>query len=283
MNTIPSDLIKATNALTGQLLAVETLDVLVKNVHLIQEVKYNNELVKANGVFLVIECEVANLGKHFINVFETMVRLLDDNDNEISRLLNINAIFGLNEMGYRIRRSPSPGFVGLDLLYYDLPLTVTNLKFQAHPSYMAPSRQPSLESFKFSGGKGPDSGAGQELVGKTYNRKAKIKAKIFKVDRLTEINKEDKKIIPEGIFLVVAYELENNSKKPVHWPSFQLRDSTGRVYDTGTTNSEAFGALSRSYKRNITVNPGEKGLGYQVYELVKEAEGLEIAPGFFDR
>ncbi len=282
MSILPPNLISATNALVGQLLAVENLDVLIKSVQLIQDVKYNGESVKTRGVFLIIKCEVANLGKYYINAFGAMLSLFDDKNNEIRGFLDRNAISGLHKIGYTGSEHVAPSFVGIIPLYYDLPLDITGLRLEVHPSYKVLNRQPSLESFKFSGGKGPDSGAGQELVGQTYNnRKTKIKAKVFKVDRLTEINNGDKIIKPEGVFLVVAYELENGSKKPVNWPSFQIQDSAGRVYGT-SINPEAFVALSHKYKRDITVYPGQKGFGYMLYELVKEANGFKIAPGFFD-
>jgi hypothetical protein len=171
----------------------------------------------------------------------------------------------------------NPGFVGINVKLYDLPKDLTGLKI-VDDGFEKTTRKPSPDSFSTSGGKGPDSSAGQELVGKAITEKArKLDVKVTKVERLQEATREGKTIKPDGVWIVVVYDITNTGDKPGGLTTFNLQDSEGRVYESSDFDLEV--ALGSKYKNELSINPGQSGSGFKVFEVVKEASGFRLVEG----
>jgi hypothetical protein len=157
-----------------------------------------------------------------------------------------------------------------------VPKEVSGFKLEADELIASKSRQASPDSFTNSGGKGPDSGAGQELVGKTFtNPTYNLAVKITKVERLTEIKSGSKTLKPRGngVYLVVVYQATNNGDKELNSTAFKLKDNLGRIFVGG--GYEASIAMSDKYPSISSLGPGKTGNDFRVFEVVRDAKGFE--------
>jgi hypothetical protein len=124
-------------------------------------------------------------------------------------------------------------------------------------------------------------GPGQELIGQGGTEDG-LKVNIISVDRYSQLTNYDGKIIQsQGVFLVVAYDLENQSSKPQSIVFMSLIDGNGRTFNT-SSNFDAIGAVafSGNYKTDISIQPSFKGKGYSVFEVPAEASNFKIKLGF---
>ncbi len=261
--------------LVGQLIAAGDLDIRIKKVERFTELKGTTKTATPKGVFLAITYEFANLGKKPTGF--SFLTLKDGLNREFQTTTDFDAISALTgSYGYKSNFAVNPGFLGSEFKVYDVPKDATGFKLEADKTFGKTDRKPSADSFSSSGGKGADSGAGQELVGKTLtNAKEMYDVKVTKVERLTEIVGNSKSVKTTGVYLIVVFEATNNGAKPLNFVSMDLKDNTGRVFSGGTDFDVAI-ALSGKYKSLSGVNPGQSGSGYRAYEVTKDAAGMEL-------
>ncbi|MEI6042848.1 MAG: hypothetical protein WCS37_00530 [Chloroflexota bacterium] len=287
--------------LEGQLIAIGSdpngpmyLDIRIAKVVAYESFTYRDTLVKpTHGAFLVVVYDVANVGKYppaFVGFFVS-----DGADKRIEfaqttipdkKLPDFNPAY----QGTRAL-NPNPGFVGHILSVYDVSKDIAGLKLKANDyygfEYSRPLRKPSLESFKLSGGKEPDSQAGQELVGKTgttHNENISYNYKVTQVERLTsEVETSEGLIKSDGVFLVLIFEVEYQELTPTNLSKIPLDnfgriiiDNQGRSYYS-TDNQAVIQALEKKYNTaTYSLGAGQKGTLIQVFEVIKEATGFYI-------
>lgn len=263
--------------LVGKLIATENADVRVKKVERFTELKSGNKTIAPKGVFMAVSLEIANIGKK--PTFDVFVTLKDDKGNEIKITEDFDASSVLSsDYGYKSDFLINPGFVGSDYKLYDVPKDASSFTLEADNLFSSSTRQPLPDSFTNNGGKGPDSGAGQELTGKTYKDATnKADVKITKVERFTEIKSDSKTLKPNGngVYLVVVYQAKNNGDKNLNSVSLHLKDSAGRIFSAGANFDLAF-ALARKYSSLSNVEPGKTGNGYEVFEVLRDASGFDL-------
>ena len=266
--------------LVGQLIASGNTDIRVKTVKLFTELKDTSKTATPKGVFMAVVLEIANLGKK-PEAFNS-IKLLDGKNQEYSTSGDLDASFILAGMdGFKSSFFVNPGFVGTDVKLYDVPKDATNYRIEADKLFGGETnRKPSAESFANNGGKGADSGAGQELVGKTLTTKDKLEVTITKVERLTEIKTDKQTLKPGGgVYLIVVYDAKNNGDKPAYSSSFYIKDSADRVYYT-SSDFDVTIALSSKYKSETPINPGLNGSDYKIFEVTKDATSFSLVENF---
>jgi hypothetical protein len=268
--------------LVGQLIAVGDSDVRVKSVTQFTELKGSSKTATPKGVFMVIVFDVANLGTKPSAL--SFLNLKDGQNRQFAQTTDSDAIVAIATMPqFKEDLLINPGFVGTEVKTYDVPKDATGFKIEAD-SFAGNSkgRKPSAESFSTSGGKGPDSGAGKELVGKTFTTKEKVTATVTAVDRMGEVKAGSKSFKSNGVYVIVQYDVTNNGDKPSSFVTFYLKDSNGHFFSTSSDFDLAFElGTSGNYKQDFTINPGQSGKGYKVFEVTKEATGFEMVASYF--
>ncbi len=124
-------------------------------------------------------------------------------------------------------------------------------------------------------------GAGQELIGQNAV-KDDVKITITSVDRFSQITDSNGKVLQsQGAFLILVYELDNQSSKPQSIVFLSIIDGKGRTF-SGTSNMDAIGAIafSGSYKTDFSIQPTFKGKGYSLFEVPIDASNFKIKLGF---
>ncbi|NWJ96110.1 MAG: hypothetical protein HXX20_10030 [Chloroflexi bacterium] len=271
--------------LEGQLIAVgnDPKEVVCADVRVVKVAAYesftyiNTPYKPKNGAFLLVLYETANLGKAPLGG-SSGFGLFNGSDKRVDFASAAPPIDKLPDLTLAYNRSAiNPGFVARSLVIYDVPKDVADLKLKADNST---SRKPSLESFKLSGGKGPDSQAGSDLVGKTGKDliNQKVSYKVTQAERLSEVKANDGVLEkPEGVFLVVVFEVDNQSTGVLSSLSQRLYDSEGQNYSV-TDNQYVTQALQKKYNADTFtgIAAGQKGTRILVFEVLKEAKGFEL-------
>jgi hypothetical protein len=267
--------------LVGQLIAAGDNDIRVKNVVRFDELKSSGgKTATPKGVFLVIVLEVANLGSKPSGL--TFVNLVDDKGRQFDTTSDGDAISAIvSKPEFDSSLLINPGFAGTEVKIYDVPKDATGFKLQPDDFLGKTERKASADSFSASGGKGPDSSAGPELVGKTFNSKDKVSATITKVERLNEISGSGKTFKTSGTFLIVQYDVKNDGDKPSSFLTFYLKDGQGHTFSSTSDFDLSFAlGASGKYKNDLTINPGQSGKGYKVFEVTKEASAFDLVDIF---
>jgi hypothetical protein len=260
--------------LVNTLLATAEVDLRVKKVERYDELNYEGQTIKPKGVFLVISYEFANVSKS--PVAFVSLTLKDGQNREFETAYDGEVNNALYQMGYRSSYIVNPGFSGGEYKVYDVPKEANGFKLEP---FIETERKPSLASFSSNGGKGPDSGAGAELIGQTITiDDEKTEVKVLNVERVSTLKDGGKSYNSPGVFLIVTYEMKNNGVKATSGPVFRLEDSEGRAFST-TDNFEVLIAAGKNTKTklDVSVNPGQSGVNYKVFEVVKEASGFKLA------
>jgi hypothetical protein len=266
--------------LVGQLIAVGDSDVRVRSVRQFSELKNTSKTATPKGVFMVVVFEVANLGIKPSAL--SFLNLKDDKNRQFAQTTDSDAIVAIATMPeFKSSLLINPGFVGTEVKTYDIPKDATGFKIEADQFANTKGRKPNAESFSTGGGKGPDSGAGKELVGKTFTSKEKVAATITAVDRLSEIKAGSKSFKAQGVYLILQYDVANNGDKPSSFVTFYLKDSQGHFFTSATDSDLAFQlGVSGNYKQDFSINPGQSGKGYKVFEVTKEATSFEMVENY---
>lgn len=260
--------------LVGTLIATENLDVKIKKVERYNELKYEGKTVKPKGSFLVISYDYANIGKTPVAIVS--LTLKDGQDREFESSYDSDVSGALRKMGYTSSFVVNPGFIGSEYRVYDVPADAKDFKLV---SFFDTERKPSAESFNTRGGKGADSGAGAELVGQTKTIASdKTDVKVLSVERVNPVKDGSTSYKSDGTFLIVTYEMTNNGDKATTGPTFYLQDSDGRNFSS-TDNFEVAYAVAKNAKTKFdsSVNPGQKGVSYRVFEVTKDSTGFKLA------
>ncbi len=266
--------------LVGQMVAIGDLDIHILSVRRFTELG----TVKPKGVFLEVVYEIANVGKMHAN--NDVVKLVDDKGRDVSSDISMDARVALATMNlqekreYKISTAVNPGFVYADQVVYDLPADATSVSLAPKKGYIInDSRKPTAKSFQPTNS--TDSGASQELVGKTiFVTRSKLDVKIIKVERVSEVVNGTEIFKSGGAFLLIQYEAKNNNSSDTSLGTvrFDLKDNQGRVYSAAATDFDAQSAISEKYKSfaTTTIAPGKTQLGYILFELGKDSAGIDI-------
>lgn len=125
----------------------------------------------------------------------------------------------------------------------------------------------------------PDSRAGGELVGKTLQG-AGFRLTVKRVERLSRIRDNAGKYTnpaANAVFLVVLYDIRNESNQPMGYPTFSLRDAAGNNYSTST--NPQLEAAQKSYKLfwdTPEVKPSATAQQYRIFEVPKNAANFQL-------
>lgn len=130
-----------------------------------------------------------------------------------------------------------------------------------------------------------DSRAGGELVGKVLqknNAGQNFQLTVKRVERLSRVRDSAGKYYtpasPNGIFLLVLYDVRNNAAQPMAYAEFALRDNQGQVYKTGA--NPQLEAAQKTYKLfwdTPEVAVGKLSQQYRVFEVPKNAAGFQLS------
>ena len=255
------------------LVATREVDLKVTKVERFDELNYEGKAIKAKGVFLVISYDFVNLSKS--PVAHTSLTLKDNQGREFENTVDYEISSALDNLGYKSSYIVNPGFIGSEYKVYDVPKEATS--FQLVP-FFETERKPSIASFSNSGGKGSDSAAGAELAGKTLTiAEDKTDIKVTSVERYSAIKDGSKSYKSDGVYLIVSYEMKNNGSKPVTVPLFYLQDSEGRTFSS-SDNFDVILAVAKNSKTRYddVVNPGQSGVNYKVFEVLKGSSGFNL-------
>jgi hypothetical protein len=236
----------------------------------------NTQYKPKNGAFLLVVYEVANLGMSSVGVGSGF-GLFDAEDKRVA--------FGsgppwlnLPDLETAFNRSViNPGFVAKSTTIYDVAANATGLKFKTDT---AVTRKASAASFDVSGGKGADSSAGQELVGKTGNDTISKQAtyKVTKVERLTEVRASDGVLEKaDGVYLVIVFEVNNKDTRAVDTLGLTLADGEGHRYQR--TDNQYVTTTIPNQNNADTFKPvanGQTGNRVLVFEVPKDVKGFDL-------
>jgi hypothetical protein len=292
--TSASETTKATNTmvapatgpgseLQGKLIATKNTDVRVTRIARLDNLKSGAGTINPkNGIFLAVFYEMANVSQKPVALDD--ITLYDDQNTQLKETTDINtltAFYSLYPNETDVDRI-QPGFVAKKAKLYDVAKEASGFRVEAQPDYKS-DRQPSADSFANPGGKGSDSGAGQELTGKTYTTTSttdnNITFKAVKVDRLTELKAGTVSRATKGAYLVVVYELQYEKGKSstvsaiLNTPA--LKDSAGRLFSGESDSLSDLAKLAKASGKYADVLKPNTQLA--VYEVTKDAANFEPA------
>lgn len=259
--------------LVNMLVATKEVDLKVKKVERYDELKYEGKSIKPKGVFLVISYDFANVSKYPVAL--NSLNLKDNQDREFETVIDSEVTSALISLSYKSSFVVNPGFVGSEYKVYDVPKEASG--FELVPLFET-DRKPSAASFASNGGKGPDSGAGAELTGKTITLEDdQTDVKVLSVDRVSAIKDSAHNYKSDGVFLIVTYEMKNKGSKSVTAPLFRLQDGEGRIFTT-TDNFDIIFTVVKNSKTKFddSVNPGQSGVNFKVFEVLKESNNFNL-------
>jgi hypothetical protein len=270
--------------LVGTLMAVGDMDVRVTKVERFDELKgFDKTLTpkRQGDVFLVLTIEIANLGKR--PVFPPTLDLTDGTGSRYkSQTDPIGPLIATYK--YEVASLINPSFAGSNFKAYEVPKDATGFKVVAGEFEAKSTRQPSAASFEAQGGKGPDSGAGQELAGKTLTKNTtteKYELKVTKIERLSALKDGTKDFVTPGSYIIVQADITNQGDKDLFGGTFYLKDSDGRTY-VSSSDFDLVLAVSAKYKPTTgAIKPNSTAQKVYVYEVVKEAKGFELTDNAF--
>lgn len=259
--------------LINTLAATKEIDLKVTKIERYEELKYENTTIRPKGVFLVVSYDFANVSKYPVAI--NSLSLKDGQGREFDTVIESEVSAALINMGYKSSFVVNPGFIGSEYRVYDVPKDAMGL--QLVPLFET-DRKPSASSFNSNGGKGPDSGAGVELAGKTLTiTDDQTDIKILNVQRVNVIKDDKTEYKSSGIFLIVTYEMKNNGSKAVTAPVFRLQDGEGRVFSTSDSFDITY-AIAKNSKTKFDdlVDPGQAGINFKVFEVLKESSKFSL-------
>ena len=268
--------------LKGQLTAADdnstNLDVQVTDVERKTEVT-GDHTEKAKGVFIIVQVQVANIGKYSSFSGYQYLILQDSTGRKFTAGSNTAAgdiLHRLDRAKYTEIGSVLPGFTQSGMLVYDIPVDAAGLKLAARDGSTT-NRQPDAASFKKSGGVGPDSGAGPELVSRTFT-KDQVDYTVTKVYRLKELKSKGRSIgQTDGIFLVVVYEAANKSGKTVYASPATLIDGQSRRYPSYVFTS-LLDDVPEATETGGNLADSQKAVRFALYEVPKDATHFTLEP-----
>jgi hypothetical protein len=154
----------------------------------------------------------------------------------------------------------------------------------SQPLQQQPASTPTLASN--SGGSGTTStsngftfveGPGKELIGQTVENDGLI-VTVTAVDRLSRIQDSRGKVAtPQGVFLVVQYDMKNNSNRPRSIIFLRLLDNKNREFSPNSNSDASFMiAFSNRYKSDLNIQPTFSGKDYTTFDVPADASGFTL-------
>lgn len=268
--------------LQGKLIATKNTDVRITGIARLDNLKAAAGTVSPkNGLFLAVFYEMANISQKPVALDDIV--LYDDQNTQLKDTTEINtltAFYSLYPNDTDVDRI-QPSFVAKKAKLFDVAKAASGFRVEADPDYKT-DRQPSADSFANSGGKGADSGAGQELAGKTYTTTSttdnNITFKVAKVDRLTELKAGTTSRATKGAYLVVIYQLQyekgKSSTVSATLSTPALKDGTGRKFSGESDSLSDLAKLAKASGKYADVLGANTQIA--VYEIAKDAANLEL-------
>ena len=278
--------------LVGQIISADDpaydikLDIRATGIETKTEFASDTGPLRSSGVFLLIFVDIANLGSRFSDFPYNLVRLQDKQGRKFNAVEDtdyytaVQALSKLDADKYplSLANQVDAGFVRSRLVLFDLPANATDLKLVPH-NLSSSVRQVDPAEFSNSGGSGADSGAGQELIGKSFTSKNGVTITINKFKRYTQLTNYGKAFAStDGVFLVVGFDVRNASKNPIDAGALQftLTDQTGQTYQDITYYPYTPDFLVEFPDDTPNIAAGSTGRGFGVIEIPKDARNLTI-------
>ena len=292
---------KGGQELVGQLLALKVeggsskteVEVRISRVELVSSTK---RATPTKDTYLLAFYEAVNVGTQAINngnIYGAMF-LSDAQGNIYKHPDNDGTVLGnLAEQDAAKYPLPNlttsivqPGAIFKSYALYDVPVSGPGLRVVPAYDFNKSARTPKDSDFAPTAA-GPDSGAGQELVGQLIaadGRDAQLDIRVKGVERQTEIKGDAETIKAKGVFVIVQLEAANVGKYPADFLVLPvtLQDSQGRTFK-GTTNlTKLLDALSKAdpdkYRSYNYVQPGFSRPLVAVFEVAADVSGLKLMP-----
>jgi hypothetical protein len=281
-NTMVATVTGPGSELQGKLIATKNTDVRITGIARLDNLKAASGTVSPkNGLFLAVFYEMANISQKPVALDDII--LYDGQNNQLKETTDVNtltAFYSLYPNDTDVDRI-QPSFVARKAKLFDVAKAASGFRVEADPDYKT-DRQPSADSFANPGGKGADSGAGQELAGKTYTTTSttdnNITFKVVKVDRLTELKAGTTSRTTSGAYLVVIYELQyekgKSSTVSATLSTPALKDGTGRKFSGESDTLSDLAKLAKASGKYTDVLGANTQIA--VYEVAKDAANLEL-------